>query len=312
MGAPPFSWPPWAAKLGDYTSSQITNLSNVAGATVTAALDTLAAGLVTQRNPIWDPPTVPSTDDDEMLLDPFNGINPTRGWTLALAATPAVPMTRDGEFNLTQTPAAGHFRSSCIGGTLFIQLRTNETVLMWKTLAGALTTSQFWFTGVGWMNEPSKPSVETNSYFLEIAKNNAGSPSINDRAIVRWQTGTPANPLLNERMELVTIAGGVIAPAVVSPDQPAAPYDGLVMRVDHNSAAANAIGGFPFRDHSMLGNGIVSNANTQAYNSATDKIVIGMRAQTAVPVVPGTTTGFFALHFLRRVPTSNPGLLAQA
>jgi hypothetical protein len=256
------------------------------------------------RDPIWDPPTTASADDDEFTTDVL--ALGTGGWTAALAGTPGTPMTRDGAINLSVVPASGHYRSSCIGSTLLIQIRSSETFLMWKQFAGALSTAQLWFAGVGLHNEPNSAAADYQPFSMQVYKDAAGLPDLNNRSILRWQSNL-------ERCEVVTIAGGVTS-AVTSYNMPTAPYDGMVMRVDHSTTSGLNFGGFPFRRNGTIGSVLQSTAASVRFNAATDKIGITFRSQVAVgvdPFVGPPTTALFSLHFLRRVPLAS-GWIAQA
>lgn len=258
------------------------------------------------RDPIWDRPTTPSADDEEFDTDPFDPATPggARGWNIGSSGTPGTGLTRDGAISLTANIASGHYRSSCIGGTLFIQLRVNEFALIWRTVAAAITTSQVWFAAVNSPSEPATTNINNPFIGLSIYKNLSGAPDNNNRHAYRFTT----NP---EKLVLTTIAGGVSSADVIGPGFPAA-GSGLAIHVDHPTTVGTNFAGFPWTRTGWMGFVCQSQTSTLAFNASTDKIGITIGANSTVQVEPFVTaTSPFAIHFLRRVPTAS-GWLAQA
>lgn len=261
----------------------------------------LASSLSTSRDPIWDRPTTPSADDEEFDTDVLasGGV-----WTIGLSGTPGTAMTRDGAIDLTQNIASGHYRSSCLGSTLFVQLRPNEFATIWKTVAAALTTSQIWFAGIGGHQEPGTANANNPFMALTISKNLSGAPDLANRHVYRALTNG------NERNVLTTVSGGVASADVISAT-PIIQMDGMAIRVDHPSTTGTNFSGWMWRRNGNTGFICQSQTSNLAFNASTDKIGITVGANGTVQVVPFVTSNLFALHFLRRVPTAG-GWLAQA
>jgi hypothetical protein len=252
------------------------------------------------RDAIWDRPTTGSADDEEFDTD-FLAAG-TGGWKLALNGSLGTAMTRDGALDLTQAITSGHYRSSCIGSTLYIQLRQNEGCLLWKQLAGAVATHQLWFLGMGTHFEVGTANANDAQISIQILKDTGGNPDFNNRAFI--VTGTSA-----DRYFVQAVTGGVAGAALATNTLQWGMLDGLALRVNHASAAAGNFGGFGFRR-----NGAVLTANSSdstQFNASTTKIAIGMQANTAQPVVSGVNNAIFALHFLRRAPMAG-GWIAQS
>lgn len=292
-------WPPSSG--GASNSDDVTNLSSVVGANVTQALNTLLASLALKsaRNPIWDAPTVASPFDDEFTTDVL--ASGTSGWNLNQTGSLGTPMIRDGEINLTQPILTGHFRSSCIGSTLYLQLRQGEEVFMWKTLPSIPTSNRLWFAGVGFMNENNANIIDPR-VSLQITKNNGGLPSFADRAFIR----TASNP---DRYEGLTVTGGATIMNVATNAFLLMPQQGLALRINHGSAAAGNVGCYSFNSTGTIGT--VLSGSGQQFNAADQKIVFNLVSSPTQPPVTNINAVIFALHFLRSVDLTAGGWLAQ-
>jgi hypothetical protein len=267
------------------------------GAKGTLTLARLVALVKAQtRDPIWDPPTTGTADDDEFLVDSFA----SGAWTVNLSN--GTVMTRDGAVDPTQACASGHYRSSVVGGVLVLQIRQNESVIAHKTVAAALSTNQLWMLGVGMPTEPGTGAASCPTVSIGLYKNNAGFLDFGNRALVR--TGSS-----NERIESVgqIAAGGAVTTATNS--FTLFPTDGLGLRVDHGSAAAGNVCGFGYRRGGAL-TGYLQNNGPQ-FNAATDRIALNFVCNSAGSLT-GANNTLFTLHHMRRVLASNPGFLAQA
>jgi hypothetical protein len=288
-----------SSTIAALTSTSIANSSSVSGATVTAALNALLAGRAA-RDPIWDPPTTPSADDQECDTD-FLAAG-TGGWTLATFAAVGTPMTRDGDLDLTQSVTAGHYRSSCIGKTLFIQLRQNEGCLLWRQVAAALSTQQLWVAGLGFQWEVGTASTNDPQISIQCLKQTGSNPDFNNRAFVT--TGTSA-----DRYTVQAVNAGTPTAASSTNTFQFGQLDGLCLRINHGSAAAGNISGFGFTRSGVVNT--VCNADGPQLNASTNKIAIGFQGNTASPVVPGVNNVLFAMKFLRRIPLGSNGWIAQ-
>jgi hypothetical protein len=213
-------------------------------------------------------------------------------------------MVRDGAIALMQNIASGHYRSSCAGGVLLLQLRPNEFATIWKTVAAALTTSQIWFTALGFPAEPGTTRINDPYLSLTIFKSTAGAPDLANRSVLRALTNA-------DRVEALTVVANVASALVVGPGLPAAAA-GLAIRVDHANTAGTNFSGFPWTRAGWIGFVCQSQTGSLAFNSATDKIGITVGADSSVAVEPfALSTAPFSIQFLRRVPTAS-GWLAQA
>lgn len=288
------------ATSGDYAASKITNDSSVSGSTTKDALNALSTGKA-KRDPIWDAPTVASADDEECDTD-FLAAG-TGGWTLALNASLGTPMTRDGNLDLTQAITTGHYRSVCIGSTLFIQLRQNEGCLLWKQVAAALSTQQLWVAGVGMAYEPGTSSFNDAQMSVQVLKATGATPDFNNRVFIVTST----NP---DRYFSQAVVASAAGPVVPSGTQPFAYLDALALRVNHGSAASGNAGGFGYtRSGAML---TVCPVDAPQLNAATTKVGIGMQGNVAQPPVFGINSVVYAFHFLRRIDLAAGGWVAQS
>lgn len=227
------------ASVGALNSTSIANVSSVAGAKVTDALNTLLAlipgGGAANRDPVWDPPTVGSPDDDEFTTDTLaSGV-----WKIYADTRPVTtPFVRDGAIDVTVTPAAGHFRSSVIGGTLYLQLATAQSVLVTKPVAGAITTKQIWWVAVNQMNDANVAASSASLQFM-LWLGAAGPIPDNEN---RMRTGYQP-----EAVVLATRVGGA---AVTNTSNTwlnvQTVVQGVGSLVNHNVAAAGNVQGFVF------------------------------------------------------------------
>jgi len=108
-----------------------------------AKLDAIAVGALT--DPFLKRPTTPSAWDMECgtWSDPDFANN---GWTVLLGAAPWSVVTRAGDITPGVTPAAGTYRSTLIGGQLFVQFGSNVTVSKATTSAAYTYVSRVYST----------------------------------------------------------------------------------------------------------------------------------------------------------------------
>lgn len=286
------------ATIAALTSTSIANASSISGATVTAALNSLLASRGA-RDPIWDAPTVAGPNDEEFNTD----VLAAGTWSIALTASLGTPMTRDGAIDLTQNVASGHYRSSAIGGTLYVQLRQNEEVMIWKTIAAAQSGNLLWFAGVGFQNEIGTASAVDPRCSLQWCNNNAGVPSFADRAFIRTTSS-------GEAYQMLTVTAGATISNVSTNTFTLMPLQGLALHINHGSAAAGNVGAFGFARNGTLAT--VCNGNGQQFNAANSKIVFNLQANTAQPPVSGVNNCMFALHFMRSIDLAAGQWIAQA
>lgn len=251
-----------------------------------------------RRDPIWDPPTTASADDDEFTSDTIL----SGAWNIGLAATPGTPLTRDGAVDLTQAITSGHYRSTCIDSTLYVQIRQNEQVYVWKTLAGALTSHQLWFAAVGMPTEVSVATASDPAWALQMWKNTGGVPDAANRAISTTRSSA-------DRHEIVGIIAGATT-TIATNAFALVPLDGLALRINHGSNAANNAGGFGWTRNGNTQT--INNVQTPQFNASTDKVGISLLSNITNGPVAGVNNTLFALHFIRRANLGTGGWLAQA
>lgn len=256
-------------------------------------LQALLGGGGSARDPIWDAPTVGTPDDDEFTVDTI------AAGAYTFTTSSGVTMVRDGALDITQTCATNHYRSSVIGSTLYLQIRQNESVLLHKTVAAALSTNSLWMLGIGFPNEPATGNVSDPTVSFGFYRNSGGALDFTNRGTIRLTSSS-------ERVETVcNIGGGTVLSATNS--FTLASLDGLAIRISHGSAAVGNACGFGFtRNGNTTG---YLQCNTPQFNLASDRIGINLVSNSA-----GTPTiainAIFALHYLRRGPIT--GWLAQA
>jgi hypothetical protein len=250
------------------------------------------------RNPVWDRPTTGTSDDDEFDIDTLA----SGAWSISLTASMGTPMTRDGALDMSQAIASGHYRSSVIGGVLHLQIRQNEEVFMWKTVAGALSSHQIWFAGIGMITEMGTANTLDPRFSLQYTKNNGGVPSFADRAFIRTLTSNESYQLFSQT------ASATVSNLSTNPFS-LAMMEGIALRINHGSAAAGNFGGFGFKRNGTILT--VLNGNSQQFNSATDKVGFNLQGNTAQSPT-GVNNTLFLLHFFRRVDIGAGKWLAQA
>lgn len=281
-----------APTLSDKVLAEIA-AGGVKGTLSLSALVTLVKAQL--RDPVWDAPTTGTPDNDEFDVDSVQ----SGAWAITLSN--AVALIRDGVVDPTVSVLTGHYRSSIVGSTLVLQLRTGDSVILNKTVAAALSTHQIWTLGIGMPTEMSTGSINNPTVSFGFYRNNAGFLDFNNRVFIR--TGTS-----NERYEVVgQIAGSAVT--VATNAHFLEMHDGLAMRIDHSSAAVANACGFSFRRNQSIGS--VCPANSVQYNLSSDRVAIGLLSSPVNnPVSPNNA--LFSLHFMRRLPANNPGFLAQA
>lgn len=247
--------------------------SSVIGATLGA--------LYNLRDPVWDPPTTGSPDDDEFTTDTFA----SGAWTMNF--------TRAGAIDITQDIASGTYRSTCISGTLYVQVRRNEQLAAFKTFSGALTTDQLWYCGIGLPTESGTGLVNNPQFTMGFYKNLAGGLDNNNRAGVRTASAA-------DRLENFAVTGGGIVFLTSGGTWPVGQFQthGLGAFVRHGTTGAFNFAGFGFGRNGAYNT--LQGGQSVQYNASTDKIALLMLANsTNTP----TTKNFvmFALHFVRRV-----------
>lgn len=262
----------------------------------TLSLSVLAALIAANlpRDPVWDKPTVAGPDDDEFEADTVL----SGAWTVLNGST---VMTRDGAVDLTQACASQHYRSSVVGSTLLMQIRQNESVVMFKQVAAALSSHSIWVMGAGFPTEPGGPNASDPVIGLGIYKNSGGLPDQNNRARIQVVSSADA---ISMNTNVAGVQGNV-ATNVVQVMQ----IDGLALRVNHGSAAAGNVNGFAFRrNQSTMG---FLSGNAVQFNSASDKVGINMVVNSTATLA-GVNNVVVPIHFVRRIALTNPGFLAQA
>lgn len=147
MASAPWVWPPVQVDeiTLPITSDQVTNLSSVAGADVTVALDSLgtasntlsanlaALALQVGTYPYIVPPATPNAFDDEFSSGSADLA--TRGYTIVNATT-GVAQTRSGDIApWGAAPAAGTYFSTIIGSWIFLQAPAGIQLDIYKTIA---------------------------------------------------------------------------------------------------------------------------------------------------------------------------------
>lgn len=281
------------------TADMLLGERGAGGAKFRMAISALLGLSATYRDAFWDPPSVPSPDDDEFNVDSVL----SGAWILS-AKGGSASFIRDGGIDMTQSIASGHYRSSVVGSTLLLQIRQNEGVQIYKTLAGALSSHELWTLGYGVPTElgtgvSNNPQVE-----FSICRNITGAPDLQNRAFIR--TGTNG-----DRLESITVTGGSIISNNVGASHAVAvaATDGLAMRVNHGSAATSNFTGFGFRRNGS--HYTLPACNSLQFNQATDKISISLTSNNTTPVNSGIISTIFALHFLRRVSLAS-GWLGRA
>lgn len=241
--------------------------------------------LYSARDSIWDPPSSPSADDDEFTVDTLA----SGAWTTSF--------TRDGAVDMTATVATGHYRSSVIGSTLFLQVLKTDNFTMHKTVAGALSTDQLWFMAYGGIGDypSSQPLVTFGLY-----KNSAGSIDFNNESIVR-----AANS--NFRIESVAKVASVTNSNNVGSqfDAGVTGFDGLYLRVNHGSAAANNAYGGAWKRNGLY-TGHLAGLNGPQFNASTDRVAMSVftSPHTQDPQT-GVGQSLIAFHMMRRMNTNS-------
>lgn len=110
------------------------------------------------RNSVWDPPLSPDSFDEEFLTDPFLG----GSWTVRSSA--GVLQTRSGDIDPKTYPAAGTYRSTCLGSTVFFQTYHPSTVYLYKAVPTPTSGDQLWMAGfeqVGSLDSSNVGSIIT-------------------------------------------------------------------------------------------------------------------------------------------------------
>lgn len=292
-GATGATGPTGAGVTGATGSTGATGATGVTGST--GATGSAGSGAA-PRDPIWDPPTTGTADDDEFLVDSFA----SGAWTLITSG--GVTLTRDGAVDITQSIASGHYRSSVVGSTLIVQIRQNESVFAHKTVAAALSTHQIWMFGFGQPSEPGTAVVNNPSISLGFYRNSGGGLDFNNRSLIR--TGSSG-----DRFEVVNVVAAAAVTTSTNIFVQGGAIDGFALRVDHSSAAVANIMGTGFRRcGSTLG---YLQGNGVQFNLANDRIAINLFSN-ASGTPGGVNAAIFMLHYLRRVVATNPGFLAQA
>jgi hypothetical protein len=287
------------AVIAALTSSSIANASTVSGATVTAALDALKTVVsVTQRDELWDPPTTANNDNDEFTSDSIL----SGAWNIGLASSPGTPLTRDGAIDVTANTASSHYRSTCIGSTLLVQIHQNEQVWVWRQVAAALSTEQLWLLGLSFPTEVGTASASDPGCSLQLAKQTGSVPDSANRTIS--QMGSSA-----DRLIVNALVGGVAAGPVNSNNIQLGQVHGLALRNQHGSGAANNATGFGFNRNGVLLT--PNNITGPQLNASTTKVVIGLFGNTTTQIVPGANNVIFGLHFLRRIALGSGTWLQQ-
>lgn len=272
---------------------------SAAGALKHSTIGSLILPAHSSRDPIWDPPTVGSSDDDEFTVDGLA----TGAYTMYVDAAPPITCIRDGALDMTAAPAANHYRSSVIGSTLYVQIPNGAAFMMTKPFAGALSTQQWWMLGIGCAGEPTGNTNNPRAglYFFK----QAGSlPDQTNRGGVRMIQSV-------SRFEAFgTVAGASNISATGGLGDPSGwSADGIVACVKHGSAAAQNFSGFAFKRGGQLL--AIPAATTPQYNSATDYVGIYLLSNLANLPVPGVNSTLFAIHFLRRIPVAPGNWIAQ-
>lgn len=279
--------------LSDKLLSEI----SVGGAKGTLSLSALTALIKQQlRDPIWDAPTTGNADNDEFDVDSAA----SGAWDVKLSS--GVALTRDGAVDPTATVLTGHYRSSVVGSSLILQCRQNDSVILNKTVAAALSSNQLWVLGCSMPTEfsaaaPSDPIIHFGFY-----KNSGGFLDFGNRMFVR--TGNS-----NERYDMITQIAAGATTTIGANTHFLEMHDGLAIRIDHGSAAAGNGCGFAFKRNGSTGT--MLGGNGPQYNASNDRIAIGLLSNPT-STFNGNSNVFYMLHFMRRIPVSNPGFLAQA
>jgi hypothetical protein len=217
MSVPWSSWPPVNDAGVLVTSDQVTNLSAVAGATVTVALDSLesefftanaaiaALALAVGTYPYIAVPSSPNSFDDE-----FDSGSPdlaTRGYTVVNATT-GVVQTRSGDIApLGAAPAAGTYFSTIIGSWLYIQAPAGIQLDVYKAIALAAGETYFART-CGSFNL----ATAVNGRFCECGLFGAAGAQLdnNNRVYCTVRDDTTANYLI---FDAARVTGGALVGA---------------------------------------------------------------------------------------------------
>jgi hypothetical protein len=240
------------------------------------------------RDPIWDPPTTADANDDEFTADTIL----SGAWTLKVGSSN--PGTRDGAVDMTVSCATGHYRTTVIGSTLYIQSLKTDTLVMHKTINAATSAEWLWFCAFGLVGEyPGALHVAG----MGLYRNSSGDVDNNNRGFVQ----TANSPT---RLDVSVVLAGVTTTTTgATLDATPVAMDGVYMRVRHTSVpqSGNFYGGWWKRNGLFTSQDVGEAA--PGFNLSTDRVAMTLRAgHTTDPWPLGAVSqSLVAVHFFRRM-----------
>ncbi len=254
------------------------------------------------RDPIWDPPTSGSAQDDEFTED----VLVSGKYLIFPDSSPFISgsqFSRAGEIDASVALAGSTYRSTCVGSTLYVQVPNGQGCVMMKRINEGFRSQQLWVLGIGIPSEAGTGTGNNPRCGLALfrASGSANLPDHNNRLGVRYLTAT-------DHIEGFNVTGGT--PGTSAGGTHASGYmqfDGFMLRHNHGAAASNCQGGVFNRNYAI--------STAPAF---TGPQITGSLDWVGWYVSPNMTNPFggspvFALHFFRRInwASGSIGLIAQ-
>lgn len=291
------------AANGDYTSSLVTNVTGIVpGASVGNALVNLHQGL--RRDPVIDPPSSTLSNDDQEFVANGTGADvfATGLWKIFSDTRPVTtPWIRDGDLDLTVTPAANHFRSGYVRGDagnvrnqggVYLQVPAGSFFIACTPFAGAISGKQIWRAAGGMMNADFNTPGNSGVFQLMMFLGIAGPLPDNEN---RFRVGVAAETIVNA----TRVGGAVVTNNSHACAQAMYLFDGVGAVVDHSSAAAGNVVPFAFRRAHV---GFAPVGQGPQFSAATCWVGVFLGCAGATTFSGGGGSHYHVLNFLRKQP----------